>query len=171
MKRRIENVQQLSKRYKVRRLTEKDVDSVYELSAKNPVFYRYCPPFVTHKSILDDMKALPPRTDYDDKYYIGYFCEGRLIAVMDLILGYPGEETAFVGLFMMEKEYQGKGIGTVIVEECFDFLRETGYRFIRLGFAKGNPQSQGFWVKNGFSRTGVEADNGNYVMVVMEREL
>lgn len=55
------------------------------------------------------------------------------------------------------------------VEKCYSFLGSIGYRFIRLGFAKGNPQSEAFWRKNGFTRTRVEADNGNYVMVVMER--
>lgn len=171
MGKRIEDVQALSKRYKVRRLTEEDVDKVYDISVGNPMFYQYCPPFVTWESILRDMRALPPRTTYDDKYYMGYFEEGRLLAVLDLILGYPGEETAFVGLFMMDRGKQGKGTGSAIVEECFDFLGGIGYRFIRLGFARGNPQSEAFWVKNGFARTGVEADNGNYVMVVMEREI
>lgn len=133
------------------------------------MFYHYCPPDVTRESILADMKALPPRTTYEDKYYIGYFDREKLVAVMDLILRYPNEETAFVGLFMREKGSQGQGIGSAIVEECFSFLGSIGYRFIRLGFAKGNPQSGAFWRKNGFTRTGVEADNENYVMVVMER--
>ena len=171
MRKEIENVQKLSKRYDVRRLTEADVDKIYVLSVENFMYYQYCPPFVTRESIFHDMKALPPRTTCDDKYYIGYFEEDKLMAVMDLILGYPNEETAFIGLFMMEKGSQGKGIGSAIVEECFEFLDSIGYRFIRLGFAKGNPQSEAFWVKNGFVRTGVEADNGDYIVVVMERKI
>lgn len=43
MGKRIEDVQELSKRYDVRRLTEEDVDRIYGLSAENPMFYRYCP--------------------------------------------------------------------------------------------------------------------------------
>ena len=42
---------------------------------------------------------------------------------------------------------------------------------MRLGFAKGNPQSEHFWLKNGFERTGVEAQNDGYVVVVLEKEL
>lgn len=169
MEKGIEDVQALSGKYGVRRLTEADVERIYEVSAGNPMFYQYCPPFVTRESILEDMKALPPGKTYEDKYYIGYFDREKLVAVMDLILGYPNAETAFMGLFMMEKGSQGKGIGSAVVEECFGFLASMGYRFVRLGFAKGNPQSEAFWVKNGFGRTGVEADNGNYTMVVMER--
>nr|WP_297864614.1 GNAT family N-acetyltransferase [uncultured Acetatifactor sp.] len=166
-----EEIQKLSKRYNVRKLTVTDIDKIYALAVENSMFYQYCPPDVTRESILADMKALPPRMTYDDKYYIGYFDEEKLVAVMDLILGYPNEETAFIGLFMMDKGSQGQGIGSAIVEECFAFLGSRGYRFIRLGFAKGNPQSEAFWRKNGFAGTGVEVDNGNYIVVVMERPL
>jgi GNAT superfamily N-acetyltransferase len=55
-------------------------------------------------SIRADMAALPPRKAVEDKYYLGFYEEDRLIAVMDLILGFPKEETAFVGFFMMNKD-------------------------------------------------------------------
>ena len=34
-----------------------------------------------------------------------------------------------------------------------------------------NPQSEHFWLKNGFERTGVEAPNDGYVVVIMEKKL
>ncbi len=43
------------------------------------------------------MCALPLCKSMDDKYYIGYFENGCLIAVMDLIDGYPNAGTAFIG--------------------------------------------------------------------------
>ena len=116
------------------------------------MFYKYCPPFVTRESILSDMKALPPRTTYEQKYYFGFFKGESLVAVMDLILGYPNESTAFIGLFMMDKSRHGFGPG-------------------RLAFAKDNPQSEAFWRKNGFLPTGIESDEGNYTAVIMERKL
>lgn len=84
---------------------------------------------------------------------------------------FPNQETAFIGFFMMDKDSQGKGLGSGIVEECLGFLRMQGYKSVRLCFAKGNPQSEAFFYKNGFKRTGVEADNGNYVAVVTEKRL
>ncbi len=165
------DVKNLSTKYEVRKLEEADIDRIYEVSAGNPMFYEYCPPYVTRDSILRDMRALPPGTTCDDKFYVGYFQGGDLAAVLDLILNYPDRETAFVGLFMMNKDFQGKGEGSFIVGECFARLKEMGYRFVRLGFARGNPQSEAFWVKNGFARTGVESDQGNYVAVVMQRKL
>lgn len=117
------------------------------------------------------MQALPPRKTMEDKYYLGFYEGGRLIAIMDLILGFPKEETAFVGFFMMNKEVQGRGLGTALMEEVYVCLKQCGFKFVRLGFAKGNPQSEHFWVKNRFERTGVEAQNEGYVVVVLEKKL
>ena len=50
-------------------------------------------------------------------------------------------------------------------------IAEENYQYIRLGFAKGNPQSEAFWIKNGFERTGVEDVQERYTVVVMERQI
>lgn len=84
---------------------------------------------------------------------------------------YPKTETAFVGFFMMNAKYQGKGIGTALMEEVYVHLKESGFEYVRLGFAKGNPQSEHFWLKNGFVRTGVEVPNEGYTVVVLEKKL
>lgn len=165
------DIRKISSRYGVRKLTEEDVDRVYELALGNPMYYRYCPPFVTRDSILKDMKALPSRARAEDKYYIGFFKGERLAAVMDLILSCPNPRTAFIGFFMVSKEEQGKGTGSEIVNECFRYLQDRGFCFIRLGFAMGNPQSEAFWRKNGFEDTGLELENDGYRVAVMQREL
>lgn len=64
------------------------------------------------QSLLDDMKALPPKKSSKDKYYIGFFEVKELVAIMDLILYYPNEDTAFIGLFMILSDKQG---GTEII--------------------------------------------------------
>ena len=161
----------LSKTFSVKRLCDRDADTVLELCRGNPQYYRFCPPAVTRESVLADMSALPPRTGPKDKFYLGFFDKDKLAAVMDLILNYPNDKTAFIGFFMMRREEQGKGLGSKIVSECFDELGRAGYEYVRLGFAKGNPQSEAFWRKNGFLPTGVEYDGGGYKVVVMERKI
>ncbi len=164
------NIENLSKNYLVRPLTESDTDAIYNLSMGNPLFFEYCPPFVTRQSILQDMKALPPKVTYADKHYVGFFAEEKLVALLDLITHYPNPATAFIGLFMVAQEEQGKGIGSAIVADCAAELRALGFGRIRLAFAKGNPQSEAFWQKNGFHRTGEEYAQEGYTAVVMEKE-
>ncbi len=155
----------LSKKYKVRKLTKNDLEKIYDLSKDNKIFYEYHPPFVTKESIIDDMEALPPRKDYEDKFYIGYYNDDELVAVMDLILKYPNEDISFIGLFMMKIKYQGKGIGTSIINDLCESLRTLGFKSIRLGVDIGNPQSNHFWQKNDFKV--IKEDE----FIVMERIL
>lgn len=121
------------------------MDDILRLSESNPMFYEYCPPFVTRESILNDMKALPQGKTDAEKYYIG--------------------------LFMVDHDVQGHGIGSMMIEEYAEYIRTLGKKTIQLAFAKGNPQSEAFWQKNGFVRTGKEVQNDGYIAVCMKREL
>ncbi len=150
---------------------ERDVDAVLTLYRGNPLFFRHCPPPATRESVLRDMTALPPRKTPADKFYYGFLDTTGLAAVIDLILRYPDDSTAFIGLFMVAAERQGQGLGSALVQECFRALRERGFRFVRLAYAKGNPQSAAFWAKNGFAPVGLEVNEGNYTAVVLQREL
>ena len=144
------NIKLLSKKYEVRILDRNDVDLIYAMSCENKIYYQYHPPFVTKESIIEDMKALPPNKGYDDKYYIGFFEEDSLIANMDLILGYPTDQIAFIGLFMTNVHHQNKGVGSNIIQDVCNYLKQFGYKKVRIGVDKENPQSNSFWQKNGF---------------------
>ena len=161
----------LSAEYFVRKLNNSDIDMIYNLSKENTIFYRYHPPFVTKESIMEDMKALPPGKGYDDKFYIGFFKNDTLIALMDLICDYPADKVIYIGLFMIDPAFQGKGIGTSIISECCSYWKSLGYRKVRLGVDKGNPQSSAFWSKNNFVKTNEERQRETYDYVLMERIL
>lgn len=161
----------LSKQYDIRFLKTEDIDTILELCSQNKLFYQYHPPFATKESIMEDMQALPPGKDEKDKFYVGYFEGNDLVAVLDLILGYPDEKAAYIGFFMMNKEYQEKGIGTQIISECAEYLKGLHFEKIRLAIDRGNPQSKAFWTKNKFVKTGEEAENEFSVYVLLERSL
>ena len=48
------------------------------------------------------------------------------------------------------KRYQNKGIGSDIIRDTGNYLKQLGYKKVRLGVDKENPQSYAFWLKNGF---------------------
>ena len=137
------DIRQLSRQFAVRYLHPEDMAAVYEVLRHNTIFYQYHPPMVTIESIREDMQALPPGKGYEDKHYIGFFQEGTLIAVMDLIVHYPRQGTAHVGFFAMNVDFQGKGIGTAIISDSIAYLARLGFEKLRLGIDNGNPQSKG----------------------------
>ena len=164
------DITKISEQFKVRKIQEEDVPVVYQLCKGNPLFYEYCPPMVTIEEIREDMIVLPPGKTKEDKYYIGFWDDEKLIAVMDLILKYPNTETVFIGLFMMDKEEQGKGLGSKIITDLFSCLKGE-FAYARLAYVNGNKQSEHFWKKNRFLSTGVVTKQEQYDLVVMEREL
>lgn len=79
---------------------------------------------------------MPKGKSFDDKYYIGFYQKGKLVAVMDFITEYPNKETVYIGFFMMNKKMQGKGIGTDIIAEVCSCLKENGFSKVELGYVK-----------------------------------
>lgn len=164
------DISKLSKSYSVRILNESDVEMLVEICRKNTVFYEYTEARPTRENILDDMKATPPGITMADKYYFGFFDDRELVAIIDLIDGYPKPEIAYIGFFMMNLQYQGKQIGTAIVGEVIDYLQSIGKIAVRLAIDKGNPQSSHFWKKNGFEVIS-EADVNGWTKLVAEKRI
>ena len=46
-------IEDLSKKYKVRRLSANDIEEVYHLCSKNTMYYEYCPPFITMEGVKE----------------------------------------------------------------------------------------------------------------------
>lgn len=164
-------LKRLSQKYLVKKLKEDDVSSIYELCSKNPIYYEYIKSVPTYENIKDSLTELPPSVSLDKKYFVGYYKEGQLIALLDIIAGYPNEQTVYIGWFMMKKELQGTGIGSNIIEEALLYFKEEKFQSVQLGYVKGNKQSEGFWKKNKFIPVGREKDTGDYTVVVMQRDI
>ena len=160
----------LSSKYRVEPLKESDIPQIYELCKENELYYHYAPPFVTEQNIKEDMEALPEGKTLEDKFYIGFWDGDQLVAIMDLISGYPDKVTAFIGFFMVDVKYQKRNIGSKIITEVCDYLKEE-FSFVRLAYVNGNKQSESFWLKNGFEKTGRVVQKEHYEVVLMQRQL
>lgn len=165
------NIKRLSNKYVVKKLDNSDIRDIYNLCCENRLYYEYCPPMVTEESIKEDMTVLPPNTNMDDKFYIGFYAEGRIIAVMDLITGYPEQNIAYIGFFMTNVTIQKRGIGSEIISEVCDHLRRQGFVFVRLAWVKGNPQAEHFWLKNKFKVLKETTSNVSDSVILAERYL
>lgn len=159
------DVEQFSRSFAVRRLTEDDLPELLELAQGNQTYYEHLHTRPTLETLREDLTKLPPRTTGEDKYFLGYFQGGRLCAALDLILHYPNPETAFIGWFILRKDLQGRGVGTGIFREL---LFRLPFRYLRLFYVKGNRESERFWKKLHFAPTGLELPEEGYTKVVLE---
>ena len=160
-----------SARYAVRALTEADVPAIYTLCRSNPLYYAHCGMEPSGELIARDMALLPPGTDAEQKYYLGFFDGGCLLAVLDLIDAYPEDGTAFIGFFMLDGEHSGRGLGSSVIGELLAALREAGIQSVRLAYVKSNPQATRFWTKNGFCPLRKVSHPDYGTVIVAERAL
>ncbi len=163
-------ITELSTVYKIRKMEDSDADEILNLCNENTQYYESCGKQPSKELILSDLHITPPGISEADKHYIGFFEKEKLIAVMDLIDGYPESDTAFIGFFMMRKDAQGRNIGSSIISEAAGYLKRTGKKRIMLGIDRDNPQSAHFWKKNGF-KVIRESQQQERVILVAVREL
>lgn len=163
-------VKKLSKRYEVKKLNLDDVEMIYKFCKSNTQYYEYCGKELSIELVEQDLKITPPGIPMEQKYYIGFFENSKLVAIMDLEDGYPKSDYVYIGFFMMNCELQGKGIGSTIVSEALGYLHGQGFQKCQLGIDKDNPQSNHFWRKNGFGVIReVEIEEG--IILVAEKQL
>ena len=164
------DIAKLSPRYTVRRMDDADADDILALCRQNTQYYRYCGRQPSRELVLQDLHITPPGIGTSAKYYVGFCDPTGLVAVMDLIDGYPDRECTFIGFFMMNRQLQGRQLGSGIVRDVSRYLKEAGYAAVCLAIDKGNPQSTHFWKKNGF-RVIREVEQDGQTLLVAEKAL
>ena len=132
----------------------------------------------TLKGKLSEDEAARVQADADrkaleDKYFLGLWQGGKLIALLDLIAGYPEPDTAWIGWLILDQSCQGRGLGSRLVEALLEGLSGAGFARVKLAYVQSNPQSRHFWQKNGFSPVPSDSEGarGNGALAPMERIL
>ena len=160
----------LSSRYAVRLMRDSNANDILDFCLQNTQYYQYCGKQPSKELVLNDLHITPPGIEMSSKYYVGFYDNTVLVAIMDMINGYPSSDYGYIGFFMVNKQLQGSQIGTGIIQEVCRYLKKNGIKTVRLGIDKGNPQSNHFWKKNGFLVIKeVEQDGG--IVLVAEKTL
>ena len=82
-------IKKLSKRYDVKKLNLDDVEMIFKFCKSNTQYYEYCGKELSIELVEHDLKITPPGIPMEQKYYIGFLDNSKLIAIMDLEDGYP----------------------------------------------------------------------------------
>ena len=156
----------------VRELCDSDLPALLKLCLGNPQYYAYLGEGPTIESLAAEMGELPPGCAPDRKSCLGFFdVEGALVAVLDLVCGYPVERCAFIGFFMVDASRQGVGLGSRLITRLLERLHSEGFVRVRLAYVKGNEQSRRFWERCGFTVSGIPTEHRAFAVVPMERAL
>lgn len=102
------------------------------------------------------LSALPPAVLNSQKVDLGLWDGQELVAFADVILGWPAESVAHVGLLMTHGARQGGGLGRVMHDAVIDLVGRTpNIQSLRLWIVDTNADlAEPFWAKLGYEPTG-----------------
>jgi ribosomal protein S18 acetylase RimI-like enzyme len=159
------------KNYEIIKIDDSNILDVFKLCKNNKKYYEYLQEQPTIDGVKSIITELPPNTSLENKYFVGIYKNKKMVAILDLIDGYPTKDNAFIGLFMMNKDLQCKGIGKKIIIELLDFLKSKKYVSCELGVIETNVEAVSFWSKLGFEKTGKVYTHEKYKVIMMNCRL
>lgn len=170
-----EILQDKLKEFKVVPISKGNVQDVWELIRRNVYFYSKTQGHeTTLEECMDNITALPRGRGMEHKTYVGIYKEEELVAVVDLIEGFPDEMTAYLGLLILNVKSQGNGIGKRILEAIIRTALEKRFEYIELACHEVNEKGFAFWSKSGFKviRKSERVTDGRvYTLLSMRRRI
>ena len=172
----LKDLQELLPDYKIKTIAEKDYDNLYNLELSN-IDYYLCTQghAVSYEEAAKDITELPPNTSQEQKFYIGFYDNEKLVAVMDYIEHYPSKGIVWIGFFMTDVAVKRKKLGTKIISEFIKALRKNNISSLQLGCLDSNNIGLHFWksldmyeIRRVVSR---EDNRPDWNIIVFERKL
>ena len=165
------DVQALGIGYDVRRLTEADISDVFALAKGNGRFYRTLGIRPSRARLTEIISDVPEGAGPHDKCIVGFYEGDELVAVLDLITGYPQQSEAFIGWFMVDAAMQRQGVGSQIFADVRAAMKAQGYSRLEVACPEASEPGMAFWEAQGFEPTGKRDDSGDYPVVYLTRTI
>jgi RimJ/RimL family protein N-acetyltransferase len=104
---------------------------------------------------LSLLMVRPESVPESDKVVLGIFDDAELVAVVDLLHGYPEPSFVFIGLLLVHGSRQGSGVGAAAMAAVERYAGQwPEVRRFRLAVVDTNAAVLGFWRRMGFEPTG-----------------
>lgn len=102
------------------------------------------------------LSALPPGVPNSQKIDLGLWDGQELVAFADVIVGWPAESVAHIGLLMTDGARQGEGLGRMMHDVVIELAgRVPGIQTLRLSIVDTNADlAAPFWTRLGYEPTG-----------------
>lgn len=147
----IDVLKDMLEEYELVENTKQNVNDVYNLLISNEYFIKNTQSEnMTIEDCIEDIKAVPPGKDLDSKSYVSLYKDNKCICIIDFIVNYPQEKTGYIGLFILDNDIHGTGLGTSILNQLTSACIHFGLKRIELGCYKTNEIGFSFWSKKGF---------------------
>ncbi len=165
------DVQALGTEYDVRRLTEADIADVTLLARSNRRYYRQIGTRPSAAVLTEVVSNVPEGAGPNSKYCVGFYDDEELVAIMDLIVGYPEPDDAYIGWFMVDESLQGQGVGSGIFADVRAAMQAQGFDHLEVSCPKSSESGMQFWYAQGFTPKCESVHRNGYPIVTLHRDI
>ena len=163
------NIEALSSEYEAREVGGSEITDVMLLARSNRRYWRELGERPTMTAITSIIEDVPENAEA--KHFVGFYDEDDLlVAVMDLICGYPDHSSALIRWFTVAADRQRQGVGSQIFADVRAALAAQGYTHIELQAPAQAEDILTFWEGQGFEQVG-EATEGERPRVTLARDI
>ncbi|MBP3894198.1 MAG: GNAT family N-acetyltransferase [Atopobiaceae bacterium] len=166
------DVQTLSSTFEVRPIISENIPEVFALARSNRIYYRHLGERPTKANLTALITQLPEGAEPSGKHFVGFYDEdGYLVAVMDLVCGWPDDRAAFIGWFMVAADMQRQGIGSQLVADLRGALEAQGFTHIELQLPERDSDGIEFWKEQGYLPTGEQIEGPRGPLITLARSI
>lgn len=151
----------------IRTLAPKETDLVAAFYSRAPEYWLLaegaCDPLRQAHEFFTDC---PPGCDPLASARLGFFLDDALSGVAELSFGFPAPQDAYLGLMLLGPWAQGAGHGAVFLAHIEGIARARAAPALYLAVLDANPRGRAFWLREGFSPTGLrrhDAETGHWI--------
>lgn len=144
------DIEEINPNYFVHELTQEHINDIYEFCVVDKDYYKLVPPLITEELVEFEIDKTSFYSKYGNRYYLGFFDFGLLIAIIDFFEFPNQNDTIFINFFMVYKNMQGDGFGTSIINNLLKYLKNNNYRYVKIDVTENNAKALFFWKKVGF---------------------
>ena len=96
---------------------------------------------------------------------------GEIVGIAALVAPHPEAGCPWIGLLLIDAQWQGQGIGAETASLLEDMLAAEGWQEARLSVLKANPRAKRFWERRGYRVTAEGQDQDRRPCWVMSKAL
>lgn len=165
----------LGNKYQVKQLTQANVAEIFALQQEHDYYQYFQTTKLKETDILTDLTLFPEKSSLEHKFYLGIYHEGKLLAVLDLLLGYPEPQITWLGLLMISKHQIHQGVGRMLMEKLAQTLLREGFKIIGTAVPLQATGALKFFEKLGFLQIGMQTaftkEGAPFDVILLTKEL